>query len=137
MYLNVARAPFSDGNVRKAMQLAIDLDAMNQTMTGGVTETPRGFFPASYPYSDPTLVFPNPDVDKAQKLVDPYIAANGEINFTYTVSNSPLSTQRAQIMKQQVERLKGVFYASTGLVIDSLARPEWVVEIDATAVIPE
>jgi enamine deaminase RidA (YjgF/YER057c/UK114 family) len=32
--------------------------------------------------------------------------------------------------------LKGVFPCSTGLVVDGLARPEWVVEIDATAVIP-
>jgi enamine deaminase RidA (YjgF/YER057c/UK114 family) len=33
--------------------------------------------------------------------------------------------------------LKGVFPVSTGLVVTGLARPEWVVEIDATAVIPE
>jgi enamine deaminase RidA (YjgF/YER057c/UK114 family) len=33
--------------------------------------------------------------------------------------------------------LKGVFPVSTGLVVQALARPEWVVEIDATAVIPE
>ena len=33
--------------------------------------------------------------------------------------------------------LKGVFPVSTGLVVDSLARPEWVMEIDVTAVIPE
>ena len=33
-------------------------------------------------------------------------------------------------------RLKGVFPVSTGLVVDALARPEWVVEIEATAVIP-
>jgi enamine deaminase RidA (YjgF/YER057c/UK114 family) len=33
--------------------------------------------------------------------------------------------------------LAGVHYVSTGLVITALARPEWVVEIDATAVIPE
>lgn len=32
--------------------------------------------------------------------------------------------------------LKGVFPVSTGLVVAALARPEWVVEIDATAVIP-
>ena len=30
--------------------------------------------------------------------------------------------------------LKGVFPVSTGLVVTALARPEWVVEIDATAV---
>jgi enamine deaminase RidA (YjgF/YER057c/UK114 family) len=34
-------------------------------------------------------------------------------------------------------RLKGVFPVSTGVVVTALARPEWVVEIDATAVIPE
>jgi enamine deaminase RidA (YjgF/YER057c/UK114 family) len=33
--------------------------------------------------------------------------------------------------------LKGVFPVSTGLVVQALARPEWVVEIDATAVIPD
>jgi enamine deaminase RidA (YjgF/YER057c/UK114 family) len=33
--------------------------------------------------------------------------------------------------------LKGVFPVSTGLVVSALARPEWLVEIDATAVIPE
>jgi enamine deaminase RidA (YjgF/YER057c/UK114 family) len=32
------------------------------------------------------------------------------------------------------ERLRGVFPAFTGLVIVALARPEWVVEIDVTAV---
>ncbi len=35
------------------------------------------------------------------------------------------------------EWLKGVFPCSTGLVVQALARPEWVVEIDATAVIPK
>lgn len=33
--------------------------------------------------------------------------------------------------------LKGVFPVSTGLIVQGLARPEWVMEIDAWAVIPE
>lgn len=33
--------------------------------------------------------------------------------------------------------LKGVFPVSTGIVVSALARPEWVVEIDVTAVIPD
>ncbi len=32
--------------------------------------------------------------------------------------------------------LKGVYPVSTGVVVTALARPEWLVEIDATAVIP-
>lgn len=35
------------------------------------------------------------------------------------------------------EYLKGVFPVSTGLVVSALARPEWLVEIEATAVIPD
>jgi enamine deaminase RidA (YjgF/YER057c/UK114 family) len=33
--------------------------------------------------------------------------------------------------------LKGVHPVSTGLVVEALARPEWLVEIDAIAVISE
>jgi enamine deaminase RidA (YjgF/YER057c/UK114 family) len=33
--------------------------------------------------------------------------------------------------------LKGVFPVSTGLIVQGLARPEWVMEIDAYAVIPD
>src|SRR3954468_19252319 len=35
------------------------------------------------------------------------------------------------------KRLKGVYPVSTGLVIQALARPEWVVEVDVIAVIPD
>ncbi|MDA9931125.1 RidA family protein [bacterium] len=34
------------------------------------------------------------------------------------------------------EYTKGAYPVSTGLVVERLARPEWLVEIDATAVIP-
>ena len=33
--------------------------------------------------------------------------------------------------------LKGVYPVSTGLVVSGLARPEWVVEVEAVAVIPD
>ena len=33
-------------------------------------------------------------------------------------------------------RLKGVFPVSTGIIVTALARPEWVVEVTVTAVIP-
>ena len=35
------------------------------------------------------------------------------------------------------EYIKNVHPVSTGLVVERLARPEWLVEIDATAVIPK
>ena len=35
------------------------------------------------------------------------------------------------------EYTRGIYPVSTGLVVNALARPEWLVEIDATAVIPK
>ena len=43
---------------------------------------------------------------------------------------------REAIYRTIGEYIKGVYPVSTGLVVQALARPEWLVEIDATAVIP-
>jgi len=44
---------------------------------------------------------------------------------------------REAVYREVGRHLKGVFPVSTGVVISALARPEWLVEIDVTAVIPE
>jgi len=44
---------------------------------------------------------------------------------------------REDVYRTMGEYLKGVHPVSTGLVVNALARPEWVVEIEATAVIPD
>lgn len=43
---------------------------------------------------------------------------------------------RDEVYRVLGERMAGVFYASTGLVVDALARPEWIVEVTVTAVLP-
>lgn len=44
---------------------------------------------------------------------------------------------REAVYRVMGEYIRGVHPVCTGLVIVALARPEWLVEIDATAVIPE
>lgn len=44
---------------------------------------------------------------------------------------------REDVYKTMGEYIKGVHPVSTGLVVQALARPEWLVEIDGTAVIPD
>ena len=44
---------------------------------------------------------------------------------------------REPVFRTMGRWLKGVYPVSTGLVVDGLARPEWLVEIDATAVISD
>lgn len=44
---------------------------------------------------------------------------------------------REEVYREVGRHLKGVFPVSTGVVISALARPEWLVEVDVTAVIPD
>jgi enamine deaminase RidA (YjgF/YER057c/UK114 family) len=44
---------------------------------------------------------------------------------------------REAIYRTMGKYLNGVHPVSTGLVVQALARPEWLVEIDGTAVIPD
>ena len=44
---------------------------------------------------------------------------------------------RESVYRTMGEYIKGVFPVCTGLTVVALARPEWLVEIDATAVIPD
>ena len=44
---------------------------------------------------------------------------------------------REAVYRTMGEYLKGVHPVSTGLVVSALARPDWLVEIDGTAVIPD
>lgn len=44
---------------------------------------------------------------------------------------------RDAVYQEMGKWLKGVYPCSTGLVVPALARPEWLVEIEATAVIPD
>ena len=44
---------------------------------------------------------------------------------------------REQVYRTMGEYIKGVHPVSTGIVVQALARPEWLVEIDGTAVIPD
>ena len=44
---------------------------------------------------------------------------------------------RETVYRTMGKWLKGVYPVSTGLVVSALARPEWLVEIDATAVLSE
>ena len=44
---------------------------------------------------------------------------------------------REAVYREMGRHMKGVHAVSTGIVVTGLAKPEWVVEVEATAVIPD
>ena len=47
------------------------------------------------------------------------------------------SSYREPVYREMGKWLKGVYPVSTGLVVSGLAQPEWLVEIDVIAVVPD
>src|SRR5438045_4456707 len=93
------------------MQLAVDLDQYDKVVNNNLLESPHQMFPGNYPYADPTLTFPAPDLAQAQKLIDAYVAQNGnnDVQFAYTyVSGYSTADTAAQNLQHQIEQLKRV-----------------------------
>ena len=44
---------------------------------------------------------------------------------------------REAVYRAMAKWMKGIHYCSTGITVVGLAQPEWIVEIDVTAVIPD
>jgi peptide/nickel transport system substrate-binding protein len=108
---NMKRPPFDDVNMRKAIQLVVDREEINKKIYNNVLDTANSYFPSNFPYSDPSLTLPNPDVAQAQKLVDDWIATkNGgkDLVFTLNTTVAPLSTAQGQLMQAQIQRLNRV-----------------------------
>ena len=82
---------------------------------------------------------PQLQAEQAMKNVKQLLEEAGS-DMTHIVKTTTYITDprfREPVYREVGKWLKGVFPCSTGLVVPALARPEWVVEIEVTAVIPD
>jgi peptide/nickel transport system substrate-binding protein len=109
-YMNLKDPALSDPRVRKALQLALDVDLLNKVVDNNVGEVPHTLFPATLPYSDPSLVLPGPDLAKAQQLIDSYVNDNGgkDVNIEFMTTTTARNQLYFQAMKPLVEKLNHV-----------------------------
>jgi len=82
---------------------------------------------------------PRAQTEQAMKNIKQLLEEAGS-DMTHIVKTTTYITDpryREPVYQEAGRWLKGVFPISTGLVVSGLAQPEWLVEIDVIAVIPE
>ncbi|MAK92713.1 MAG: enamine deaminase RidA [Oceanospirillaceae bacterium] len=82
---------------------------------------------------------PQLQAEQAMKNVKQLLEEAGS-DMTHIVKTTTYITDprfREPVYREVGKWLKGVFPISTGLVVAGLAQPEWLMEIDVIAVIPE
>ena len=82
---------------------------------------------------------PAEQTDKVMQNIEQLIKeAGGEIKHLVKIVVYITDIKNREAVYRTIGKyIKGIHPVSTGLVVSALARPEWLVEIDATAVIPE
>jgi ABC-type transport system substrate-binding protein len=100
LLFNNKKAPLDDLNVRTALALATDRDAINQTGYQGARTEAYSLFAPDSPYFDKDAVQPKFDLDKAKAAVKAY---GKPINITLECIPTPESNTILQLLKEQWE----------------------------------
>lgn len=82
---------------------------------------------------------PQAQTEQAMKNIKQLLEEAGS-DMSHIVKTTTYITDpryREPVYREAGKWLKGVFPISTGIVVSGLAQPEWLVEIDVIAVIPE
>ena len=121
-------------------ELKLDNDLCHVVITeGGKTIWMRGQCPQNL--DDGVNIISTDPAKQTHKVMQNIIQlieeAGGSINHLVKIVVYITDIKNRETIYNVIgEYTKGVHPVSTGLVVQSLARPEWLVEIDATAVIP-
>lgn len=100
--MNTAKAPFDDVRARQALRYALNLDALNASVSRGAGTVPKTLFTEDSPlYSDVPMNEHNPQ--KAQELFDELAAEGKPVDFKYTVFPGPGAAQFDALQAQLAE----------------------------------
>ena len=110
-----------------------------QAVKAGNTVYVRGQVGTAFDGNLVGLGNPQLQAEQAMKNVKQLLEEAGS-DMTHIVKTTTYITDprfREPVYREVGKWLKGVFPISTGLVVAGLAQPEWLMEIDVIAVIPE
>lgn len=107
MAMNFRRAPFNDERARKAVSLAIDLDAINAAVYDGKAPIPESLFDESSPYYS-NIPLKETNREEAQKLFDELAAEGKPVSFSFTTTANTDAKATAEATQAQLSAFDNV-----------------------------
>ncbi|WP_039944227.1 ABC transporter substrate-binding protein [Thermicanus aegyptius] len=102
IHLNVSKPPFDRKELRQAVDLLIDRDAIvNVLLSGAGTPAHSPFSPTSFAYGESDR-YEKPDLQKARDLLKKAGKPNG-FSFTLKIGTSPLNQQVGQMIQTMLK----------------------------------
>jgi len=115
------KPPFDDINVRRALQMALDREAINAGLIGGEGEVAYGFWPEGHRYFDDDLRrYAERDVEEAKRLLAAAGASNLEFDLVQPVAAGGQVTRLSEIVQGQL--------AEVGVTANLLFLPTFVAD---------
>lgn len=104
-FVNNAKPPFNDPDARKALELAIDRNQVNQIVNKGIFEIANSIVDSKSPGYVQNAGYPKTNLAKAKALVEKVKAKNGgQFNVTFLTTTDPENLAEAQLLQSQVEK---------------------------------
>lgn len=105
--LNLRRAPFDDERARRAVALAVDVQAINAAVYEGNAQIQSSLFPDSSPFHR-DITFPERNAELAQKLFDELAAEGKPVKFTFLSYPTPESRGLGESLQAQLSTFENV-----------------------------
>jgi peptide/nickel transport system substrate-binding protein len=100
---NLRQPPFDDVRVRKAVELAIDKDAIHQNVFYGTGEVGCSLIPSTHWAYDPSITCPPRDIDTAKSLMQQAGHGDGlKVTFKFGGNSPDVEPPLGDILKQNL-----------------------------------
>jgi peptide/nickel transport system substrate-binding protein len=106
LYLNYGKAPFTNPDVRKAIQMTVDLDAIAKTIYSGTVEPAFGPFAASEPWAPKGVQPVAKNVEAAKALLQKAGYGPGKLNLSLRAyTERPEFADLAAVVQEQLKQI--------------------------------
>lgn len=105
--LNNDRPPFDDVRMRRAVQLGLDVEQLNELVQRGRAEVAKTIAAEGTPFYDASVELAAPDPVEAQRLIDEVVAENGG-PVTFTILTNPQNQANAEGIQTLLSQYDGL-----------------------------